>query len=77
MYWIPDPEHPVTKVCSRCGEEKHLMEFYLNYQEGRRRAGEVPGGVSRPDGGVEPGLVVKSGDSVRISGCARGHPARP
>ena len=37
MYWIPDPEHPLTKVCSKCGEEKHLMEFYLDYQEGRRR----------------------------------------
>ena len=38
MYWIPDPEHPVTKVCSKCGEEKHLMEFCLRYKTGRRVA---------------------------------------
>ena len=37
VYWTPDPEHPVTKVCSKCGREKHLMEFYLDYQRGRRR----------------------------------------
>ena len=37
VYWTPDPEHPVTKVCTKCGREKHLMEFYLDYQRGRRR----------------------------------------
>ena len=38
MYWIPDPEHPLTKVCSKCREEKHLMEFHVRYSSGRRRA---------------------------------------
>jgi len=37
MYWTPDPDHPVTKACTKCGQEKHLMEFYLKYSEGRRR----------------------------------------
>ena len=37
VYWTPDPEHPLTKVCTKCGTEKHLMEFYLDYQQGRRR----------------------------------------
>ena len=37
MHWTPDPDHPLTKVCSKCGREKHLMEFHLNYQTGRRR----------------------------------------
>ena len=37
MHWTPDPEHPLTKVCSKCGQEKHLMEFYLDYETGRRR----------------------------------------
>ena len=38
MHWPYDPEHPVTKVCSKCSEEKHLMEFYLDYRKGRRLA---------------------------------------
>ncbi len=29
---------PLTKVCSKCGQEKHLMEFYLDYGRGRRQA---------------------------------------
>ncbi|MFC1806484.1 hypothetical protein ACFL09_05840 [Planctomycetota bacterium] len=37
MEWTPDPDHPLTKVCTKCGEEKHLMEFYLRYDTGRRR----------------------------------------
>jgi len=37
MYWPYDPEHPLTKVCTKCGQEKHLMEFHLNYQTGKRR----------------------------------------
>ncbi len=37
MEWTPDPEHPLRKVCTKCGREKHLMEFYLDYQSGRRR----------------------------------------
>ena len=37
MYWIPDPEQPLTRVCTRCSEEKHLMEFYLRFDRGRRR----------------------------------------
>ena len=37
MHWIPDPDHPLTKVCTKCGQEKHLMEFHLDYQTGRRR----------------------------------------
>ena len=36
MHWPYDPEHPVTKVCAKCSEEKHLMEFYLDYGKGRR-----------------------------------------
>jgi hypothetical protein len=35
VYWTPDPEHPTTKVCSVCGEEKHFPEFYLYYKTGR------------------------------------------
>jgi len=38
MYWAYDPDHPVTKVCSKCKQEKHLMEFYLRYKSGRRMA---------------------------------------
>jgi len=38
MYWTPDPLHPVDKVCSRCGIEKHLMDFHLRYETGKRRA---------------------------------------
>ena len=38
MEWTPDPDHPLTKVCTKCGREKHLMEFYLDYRTGRRRA---------------------------------------
>jgi len=38
MYWPYDPEHPVTKVCTRCGVERHLMEFYLRRKRGRREA---------------------------------------
>ncbi len=30
--------HALTKVCTKCGEEKHLMEFYLDYRKGRRLA---------------------------------------
>ena len=37
MYWTTDPEHPLTKVCSKCKVEKHLMEFYLQYEVGTRR----------------------------------------
>ena len=37
MHWIPDPDHPVTKVCVKCGVEKHLMEFHLRRDTGRRR----------------------------------------
>jgi len=29
--------HRLTKVCSKCGEEKHLMEFYLDFATGKRR----------------------------------------
>ena len=36
VYWTPDPEHPVSKVCTMCGEEKPFPEFYLRYQTGRR-----------------------------------------
>jgi hypothetical protein len=38
VYWTPDPEHPTTKVCSVCGQEKHFPEFYLSYQTGRTTA---------------------------------------
>ncbi len=38
VYWTPDPAHPVEKECSKCGVEKHLMEFYLRYENGRRLA---------------------------------------
>ncbi|MFC1806475.1 glycoside hydrolase family 2 protein, partial [Planctomycetota bacterium] len=38
MEWTPDPNHPLTRVCTKCGEEKHLMEFYLDYRTGRRIA---------------------------------------
>lgn len=38
MYWPYDPAHPVTKVCTHCGIEKHLMEFHLRYDKGKRRA---------------------------------------
>ena len=37
-YWTPDPEHPTTKVCSKCGVEKSLAEFYLRRKTGRRLA---------------------------------------
>ncbi|MFC1806173.1 hypothetical protein ACFL09_04245 [Planctomycetota bacterium] len=37
MHWIPDPDHPLTKVCTTCGQEKHLMEFHLRYETGTRR----------------------------------------
>ena len=37
MYWTPDPNRPLTKMCSKCSAEKHLMEFHLNYPTGRRR----------------------------------------
>ena len=35
-YWPADPEHPTTRVCTKCGAEKHKMEFYLIYKTGRR-----------------------------------------
>ena len=38
MYWPHDPNHPVSKVCSRCGVEKPFAEFYLCFRRGRRRA---------------------------------------
>ena len=37
MQWKPDPDHPVTKVCSKCGQEKGFMEFHLRRKVGRRR----------------------------------------
>ncbi len=37
VYWAPEADHPLEKVCSKCGAEKHLMEFYLRYKLGRRR----------------------------------------
>jgi hypothetical protein len=37
MYWPHDPAHPVTKVCTRCGEEKPFPLFPLRYDSGRRR----------------------------------------
>ncbi|NQT54380.1 hypothetical protein HQ576_20150 [bacterium] len=37
MYWTPDPDHPVDKACTKCGHEKGLMEFYLDYKRGRRK----------------------------------------
>jgi hypothetical protein len=38
MEWAHDPDHPLTRVCTKCGEEKHLMEFHLRYETGRRRS---------------------------------------
>ena len=38
MEWPYDPNHPTTKVCSKCGVEKPFPEFYLCYRRGRRRA---------------------------------------
>ena len=38
LYWEPDPNHPRSKVCSKCGEEKPLPEFYLKRRLGRRVA---------------------------------------
>ena len=37
MYWTPDPDRPLTKVCTKCKTEKHFMEFYILYHRGRRR----------------------------------------
>jgi hypothetical protein len=36
VYWTPDPDHPVTRKCTRCRLEKHLMDFHLSYDRGRR-----------------------------------------
>jgi len=30
--------HRLTKVCTKCGREKHWMEFHLDYRRGRRYA---------------------------------------
>ena len=38
MFWPHDPNQPVTRTCSKCGEEKAFAEFYLCYRRGRRRA---------------------------------------
>ena len=37
MHWIPDPDRLLTRVCSKCGEEKHLMEFHVQNEVGKRR----------------------------------------
>ena len=38
MQWPHDPNHPVTKVCRKCGVEKPFPEFYLCFRRGKRRA---------------------------------------
>jgi len=38
MQWAHDPNHPVSKVCSKCGVEKPFPEFYLCFKRGKRRA---------------------------------------
>ncbi len=38
MQWADETNHPVTKVCAKCGVEKPFPEFYLCFKRGRCRA---------------------------------------